>query len=83
MGGGWGRGGRLFEAGRLLTFSAFRMDAYSRWALIRGWALIPINTVTFLQELPDKRTNLHKNEFHLSFIPCFLWLCVVSFLDDR
>ena len=36
---GWGRGGRL------LTFSAFRMGAYSRWALIRGWALIRINTV--------------------------------------
>ena len=41
---GWG--GRLFEAGRLLTFSAFRMSAYSRWALIRGWALVRINTVT-------------------------------------
>ena len=41
---GWG--GRLFEAGRLLTFSAFRMGAYLRWALIRGWALIGINTVT-------------------------------------
>ena len=41
---GRGRGGRLFEAGRLLTFSAFRMGAYSRWALIRGWALIRINT---------------------------------------
>ena len=40
---GWG--GRLFEAGRLLTFSAFRMGAYSRWAVIRGWALIRINTV--------------------------------------
>ena len=39
------RCGRLFEAGRLLTFSAFRMGAYSRWALIRGWALIRINTV--------------------------------------
>ena len=26
---GWGRGGRLFEAGRLLTFSPFRMGAYS------------------------------------------------------
>ena len=43
--GGGGCGGRLFEAGRLLTFSAFRMGAYSRWALIRGWALIRINTV--------------------------------------
>ena len=40
------RGERLFEVGRLLTFSAFRMGAYSRWALIRGWALIRINTVT-------------------------------------
>ena len=45
IGGGGGGGGRLFEAGRLLTFSAFRMGAYSRWALIRGWALIRTNTV--------------------------------------
>ena len=36
---------RLDGGGRLLTFSAFRMGAYSRWALIRGWALIRINTV--------------------------------------
>ena len=42
---GVGWGGRLFEAGRLLTFSAFGMGAYLRWALIRGWALIQINTV--------------------------------------
>ena len=42
---GWGR--LLFEAERLLTFSAFRIGAYSRWALIRGWALIRINTVLF------------------------------------
>ena len=41
-------GGRLFEAGCLLTrSSASRMGAYSRWALIRGWALIRINTVFF------------------------------------
>ena len=26
----WGGGGRLFEAGRLFTFSAFRMSAYLR-----------------------------------------------------
>ena len=32
-------------SGRLLTFSAFRMGAYLRWALIRGWAPIRINTV--------------------------------------
>ena len=32
-----GRGhGRLFEAGCSLTFSAFRIGGYSRWALIRG-----------------------------------------------
>ena len=37
--------GLLFEAGRLLTFSAFRMGAYSRWGLIRGWVLIRINAV--------------------------------------
>ena len=42
---GWG--GHLFEAGRLLTFSAFSMGAYSRWALIRGWALMRINTVIY------------------------------------
>ena len=35
----------LFKAGRVLTFSAFRTSAYSRWALIRGWAPIRINTV--------------------------------------
>ena len=36
----------LMLGGRhLLTFSAFRMGAYWRWALIRGWALIRINTV--------------------------------------
>ena len=43
--GEWGGGGSLFEAGRLLTFSAFRLGAYLRWALIRGWPLIRINTV--------------------------------------
>ena len=53
MGGWWGGGGRLFEAGRLLSFSAFRMGAYSRWALIRGWALIRINTVSFLCDKPS------------------------------
>ena len=31
--------GRLFEAGRLLTFPTYRVGAYSRWALYR------INTV--------------------------------------
>ena len=31
--------------GCLLTFSAFRMGAYRRWALVRGWALIRISTL--------------------------------------
>ena len=44
VGGGDG-GGRLFEAGRLLTFPTYRVGANSRWALIRGWALNRINTV--------------------------------------
>ena len=35
----------LFEAGHLLTFPTYRVGAYSRWALIRGWALNRINTV--------------------------------------
>ena len=46
---GKGRGGRL------LTFSASRMGAYSRWALIRGWALIRINTV--IRKSWDARQN--------------------------
>ena len=46
-------GGRLSEfeweekrrwGGGLLTFFAFRIGAYLRWALIRGSALIRINT---------------------------------------
>ena len=53
VGGKWG--GRLFEAGRLLTFSTFRMGAYSRWALIRGWALIRINTVLYKSTTSTKR----------------------------
>ena len=42
---GRGGGGRLFEVRRLLSFSAFGMGVFSRWALVRGWALIRINTV--------------------------------------
>ena len=43
VGGGLGR--RLFETGRLLTFSTFRVGTYLTWALIRGWALNRINTL--------------------------------------
>ena len=55
----------LFKAGRLLTFSAFRMGAYSRWALIRGWALIRINTVTYFTR-NGNMLELQRPEFELS-----------------
>ena len=45
---GWGGVGRLFKAGHLLHFSAFRMGTYLRWALIQGWALIQINMVLLI-----------------------------------
>ena len=52
---GSGREVGLGWGGRLLTFSAFRMGAYSRWALIRGWVLIRINTVVwYAREGPDR-----------------------------
>ena len=38
---GWGGGDRLFE----FDWEEEGVGAYSRWALIRGWALIRINTV--------------------------------------
>ena len=53
-----GLDGRLFEAGRLLTFSAFRMGAYSRWALIR------INTVA-LQKYSKWCEIAHDVTMHL------------------
>ena len=58
---GWG--GYLFEAGRLLTFSAFRMGAYSRWVLIQGWALIRIygNSVKNSKRLCDDNGPLRLN----------------------
>ena len=40
-----GIGREVGWAGRLLTFSAFRMGVYLRWALNGGWALIRISTV--------------------------------------
>ena len=60
--GGVGWGGLLFEAGRLLTFSAFRMGVYSRWALIRGWVLIRINTVDIIYYFgPNLKSQEKKN----------------------
>ena len=53
---GWG--GRFFEAGRLLTFSAFRMDAYSRWALIRGGRLFEVGANSRLGAYSNKYGKL-------------------------
>ena len=64
---GWG--GLLFEAGRLLTFSAFRMGVYSRWALIRGRALIRINTVISTMMIVQNVTVSIKNgRFYKKFL---------------
>ena len=56
---GWGGSGRLYE-----FFFVFRMGGYSRWALIRGLALILINTVrVFLVFRPSPRKpipSLHR-----------------------
>ena len=39
------------------------MGTYSRWALIRGWALIRINTVVSVSEsISEGDTGLKKNE---------------------
>ena len=67
---GVGWGGRLFEAGRLLTFSAFRMGAYSRWALIRGWALIRINMVYVHVARGAKSICTIKNGIYILFDYC-------------
>ena len=44
--------------GRRFNFAAFRMGAYSRWALIRGWALIRINTVCTICDVEFDWFNL-------------------------
>ena len=57
-------GGRLFEGGRLLTFSAFRMGAYPRWALIRINTVVPGLLKLMKIVLPDKvdKTRIFKSE---------------------
>ena len=70
---GWGR--RLFEAGRLLTFFTFKMGAYSRWALIRGWALIRINTVIYFDSQCQRLFfKSIKTPDEKSFLPILIWI---------
>ena len=59
---GRGGGGPLFEAGCLLTFSAFRTGAYSRRVKIRGWAPMLINMV------PPRRYQLSSKLWRISFV---------------
>ena len=53
-------GVRVGWGGRLLSFSAFRMGANSRWALIRGWALIQLWYLFF-----PKTVSVDKKIFRL------------------
>ena len=74
--GEWGGGGRLS------TFSAFRMGAYSRWALNRGWAysnkygtLIPRNIWQWWlfsdTVCPNKKTR--SRPLNCSFSSCWIF----------
>ena len=70
----------IFEAGCLWPFSAFRMGAYSRWALIRGWALIRINAVVGSAELRkrehENKTGGNWGSIHSFFPPRQLFACL-------
>ena len=69
------RPGRLFEAERLLTFSAFRMGAYSRGALMRVWAFIRINRDSLSMGLGFWIPFLSRIKNFLSWIPRILDVC--------
>ena len=69
MGGRWG--GRLLKAGRLLTFSTFRMGAYLRWALTRGWLLIRINTVCQIQLQAEGIETLSRKQIFVQNLKFF------------
>ena len=81
---GWGGGERL------LTFCAFRMGAYLRCALIRGWPLIRINTVCQKKSSELNKTwtrgrglitrddvVTQRNKFGCAFLSYF-WLLISS-----
>ena len=69
-------GGRLFEAGRLLTFPTYRVGAYSRWTLIRGSALNRKNTV-FGNNFKKQKTLANASSIqNVTEFPAFLKLSV-------
>ena len=72
-----GRGGWWDRGGCLLTFSVFRTGAYSRWAPIRGWALIRASTV-FYFALSDAILKLEVNSENNSVVDCSELTKIVS-----
>ena len=75
---------------------AFKMGAYSRWALIRGWALIRINTVVvpfsdLIWNVNLKKIKIrHREPVWRHFVYCeicgkkFFWLHLfVNFITKR
>ena len=57
----------LVEAGYLLTFRPYRMGAYSRRVLIRGWVVNWINTVIMMQHLKptDKLLEIYQLNYSI------------------
>ena len=63
MGWGWA----LIRGWAPFNFSAFRMGAYSRWVLVRSWALIRINAVFLEQQHGDTASkDRFENERYIS-----------------
>ena len=71
----------------LINFAAFRMGAYSRWALIRGWALIRRNAVFnlsvehFWRSLLISRNGFGSTNFSTAFrLRNFFFFLFLSFV---
>ena len=56
--------------GRLLNFWTLRVGAYSRWALIRGWALIKFSPFSAVVSLFCNKTINNKKPCGLYNRPC-------------
>ena len=65
----------------LSPFSAFRMGAYSRWALIRGWALTRINTVTKIKGAPGITLQVTADNNYCKLLYILLPICIMITWD--
>ena len=73
---GWG--------GRLLTFTGFRIGAYSRWTLIRGWAPVQINMVCMVTSIArDKSRQLRGLGLGLDFLQLFVISTFLNFISQN